>query len=33
MVHLDYQHLLDQLASARLDTGVDISAGEARRLA
>jgi hypothetical protein len=33
MVHLDYQHLLDGLASARLDTGVDISAGEARRLA
>jgi hypothetical protein len=33
MVHLDYQHLLDLLASARLDTGVNISAGEARRLA
>ncbi len=33
MVHLDYQHLLDQLASARLDTGVDITPGEARRLA
>ena len=33
MVHLDYPHLLDQLASARLDTGVDITAGEARRLA
>ena len=33
MVHLDHQHLLDGLASARLDTGVDISAGEARRLA
>ncbi len=33
MVHLDHQHLLDGLASARLDTGVDVSAGEARRLA
>ena len=33
MVHLDYQHLLDGLASARLDTGAIISAGEARRLA
>ena len=32
-VHLDYQHLLDGLGSARLDTGVRISAGEARRLA
>jgi hypothetical protein len=33
MVHLDHQHLLDGLASARLDTGLDISAGQARRLA
>jgi len=33
IVHLDYQHLLDGLASARLDTGTRISAGEARRLA
>jgi hypothetical protein len=33
MVHLDYQHLLDGLGSARLDTGVRISPGEARRLA
>ncbi len=33
MVHLDHQHLLDGLASARLDTGADISAGQARRLA
>jgi hypothetical protein len=33
MVHLDYQHLLDGLASARLDTGVAISAAQARRLA
>jgi len=33
IVHLDYQHLLDGLASARLDTGTPISAGEARRLA
>jgi hypothetical protein len=33
LVHLDYQHLLDGLASARLDTGVHTSAGEARRLA
>ena len=33
LVHLDYQHLLDGLASARLDTGVHLSAGEARRLA
>ena len=32
-VHLDYAHLLDGLASAGLDTGVRISAGEARRLA
>jgi hypothetical protein len=33
MVHLDYRHLLDGLASARVDTGVDISVGQARRLA
>ena len=33
MVHLDYQHLLDGLASARLDSGVDITAAQARRLA
>ncbi len=33
LVHLDHQHLLDGLASARLDTGTRISAGEARRLA
>ena len=33
MVHLDHQHLLDGLASARLDSGVHLSAGEARRLA
>jgi hypothetical protein len=32
-VHVDYQHLLDKLAAARLDTGVHISAGEARRMA
>ncbi len=33
MVHLDRQHLLDGLAAARLDSGTEISAGEARRLA
>jgi hypothetical protein len=33
MVHLPYEHLLDELGSARLDTGVRTSAGEARRLA
>jgi len=33
LVHLDYQHLLDGLGSARLDTGVQVSAGTARRLA
>lgn len=33
MVHLDYQHLLDGLAAAGLDTGGEISAGQARRLA
>lgn len=33
LVRMDFEHLLDQLGSARLDTGVTISAGEARRLA
>jgi len=33
LVKLDFEHLLDGLASAGLDTGVRISAGEARRLA
>lgn len=33
VVHLDYAHLLDALASARIDTGIRISPGEARRLA
>ena len=33
LVHLDHRHLLDGLASARLDTGVHLSAGETRRLA
>jgi hypothetical protein len=33
LVHVDHQRLLDGLASARLDTGVHLSAGEARRLA
>jgi hypothetical protein len=33
MVTLDLQHLLDGIGAARLDTGVKISAGEARRLA
>jgi hypothetical protein len=33
IVHLDHQRLLDGLGSARLDAGVRISAGEARRLA
>jgi hypothetical protein len=33
LVHVDHQHLLDGLASARLDTGVHLSAGAARRLA
>lgn len=32
MVHLAYEHLLDGLASARLDTGTHVSAGTARRL-
>jgi hypothetical protein len=33
LVHIDHDRLLDELGSARLDTGVTISAGEARRLA
>ena len=33
LVNLDLTHLLDGLASAKLDTGTRISAGEARRLA
>lgn len=33
MVHVDLEHLRDGLASARLDAGTRISAGEARRLA
>ena len=33
MVHVKYENLLDGLASARLDTGVRASAGQARRLA
>ena len=33
LVHIDHERLLDTLASARLDTGTRISAGEARRLA
>jgi hypothetical protein len=33
LVHIDLKHLLDGLGSARLDTGVHVSAGEARRLA
>ena len=33
LVNIDYKHLLDGLASARLDTGAAISAREARRLA
>jgi hypothetical protein len=32
-VHLDFEHLLNGLGSARLDTGARISAGLARRLA
>jgi hypothetical protein len=32
-VHLDHQHLLDGLAAAHLDSGSDLSTGEARRLA
>ncbi|MEP7090227.1 MAG: DUF222 domain-containing protein [Nocardioidaceae bacterium] len=33
LVHIDLEHLRDSLASARLDAGVHITAGEARRLA
>lgn len=33
LVHVPYEHLLDGLASARLDAGVRVSAGQARRLA
>lgn len=33
LVHIDHQHLQDQLAAARLDTGTRISARQARRLA
>jgi Domain of unknown function (DUF222)/HNH endonuclease len=33
LVHLDFKHLLDGLASARLDPGARISASSARRLA
>ncbi len=33
LVNIDLAHLLDGLASAKLDTGARISAGEARRLA
>lgn len=33
LVHIGFGHLLDGLASARLDTGAHISAGQARRLA
>lgn len=33
LVNLDFKHLLNGLASAKLDTGARISAGEARRLA
>lgn len=33
MVHLDHAHLLDELAAAHLDSGTDVSAREARRLA
>lgn len=33
LVHLQYESLLSRLGSARLDTGVTISPGEARRLA
>ncbi|GAB3656291.1 hypothetical protein GCM10027596_10330 [Nocardioides korecus] len=32
-VHLDHERLLDGLGAARLDSGAEISAGEARRLA
>ncbi len=33
LVHIDHRHLLDGLASAGLDTGARLSAGQARRLA
>ena len=33
MVHIGYRQLLDQVGSARLDTGIHLSPGEARRLA
>jgi hypothetical protein len=33
MVHIPFQHLRDGLASAGLDTGLHVSAGQARRLA
>jgi hypothetical protein len=33
VVHLDHQRLLDGLAAAHLDSGGDLSVGEARRLA
>jgi hypothetical protein len=32
LVHIDLEHLLNELGSARLDTGVHVSAREARRL-
>ncbi|MBV9831457.1 MAG: DUF222 domain-containing protein [Marmoricola sp.] len=32
-VHIDHQHLVDGLGAAHLDTGADLSAGQARRLA
>lgn len=33
VVHLDHQHLVDGLAAATLDSGIRVSAGQARRLA
>ena len=33
VVHIDHERLIDGLAAGQLDTGVRISAGEARRLA
>jgi hypothetical protein len=33
VVHISLQHLLDQVGSGRLDTGVHVSPGEVRRLA
>jgi hypothetical protein len=33
MVHIEHAHLVDELGSARLDTGVRVSPGQARRLA